>query len=82
MPGALYSDCSVVRLSLRVSDTIPYEGEEQAPRNSSEQFGLGLGDEPIGRAVWEALEAGVRIWEGREKQGDGRKGVQSEWLER
>jgi len=69
VPGALYTDCSVVRLTLRVPETIPYRDKEQLPGNT-EQFDLGLGDEPIGRAVWEALEVGVRIWERREKQKD------------
>jgi hypothetical protein len=70
VPGALYTDCSIVRLNLHVSKSLPgdiqdqYQGQDDGP----EQFNLGLGNEPLGRTVWEALEDGVKIWEQKEKK--------------
>ncbi|KAF8588836.1 hypothetical protein K439DRAFT_1405655 [Ramaria rubella] len=70
VPGALYTDCSVVRLNLRVLKSFSEDREYQTYNDDSEQLNLGLGNEPLGRAVWEALETGVKIWEGREKELD------------
>ncbi|KAF8499362.1 hypothetical protein JB92DRAFT_2982230 [Gautieria morchelliformis] len=67
VPGALYADCSVVRLDLGVSKSISLGIEDQGQHDDPEQFELGLGNEPLGRAVWEALEDGVKIWEQKER---------------
>ena len=68
MPGALYADCSVVRPDLHLSKSVPRDAEDQGQPSDIEEFDLRLGGEPLGRAVWEALEDGVKIWEQREKE--------------
>ena len=68
VPGALYADCSVVRLNLRVSKSASVDTENQGQGEDPEPFELRLGNEPLGRSVWEALEDGVKIWEQREKE--------------
>lgn len=66
MPGALYADCSIVRLDLRISKSHSgIQDQDQGQDDVPEQFKLGLGNEPLGRAVWEALEDGAKIWEQR-----------------
>ena len=68
VPGGLYADCSVVKLDLRVPASVSADIKSQEEYDDSEQFKLGLGNEALGRAVWEALENGVKIWEEVEKR--------------
>ncbi|KAJ7769983.1 hypothetical protein B0H16DRAFT_1777011 [Mycena metata] len=87
-PGALYAECSVVRLDVAIaappsssasSETSPTPSSETTPTPSEKGNANGkekakdelteipddgeLGGEAGGRAVWEAYEAGLRVWE-------------------
>lgn len=77
-PGALYSDCSVVRVTPRARPPKEApsrdEGEgktrekgKQADKPGDESGPLPddgeIGGEPLGREVWENFEAALRVWE-------------------
>ena len=77
-PGALYADCSVVRVALGAqphSKTPSEGGRNEAAKGKGKQTdktedGSGnlpddgeMGGEPMGRQVWENFEAALRIWE-------------------
>ena len=77
-PGALYADCSVVRVTLRArspNEVPPKEGEEKKAKGKGKQTdkpgdesGIPpddgeMGGEPLGREVWENFEAALRVWE-------------------
>ncbi|GJJ08514.1 hypothetical protein Clacol_002732 [Clathrus columnatus] len=64
VPGALYADCSIVKLSLG-DDEVTSSPPGQVPDVNN----LGLGDEGLGRSVWEVLEEAVKVW----KKEDDRK---------
>ncbi|KIJ51255.1 hypothetical protein M422DRAFT_26673 [Sphaerobolus stellatus SS14] len=72
VPGALYADCSIVRP--RQSGV--HRDTSAKHSASTEEYDLGLGDEPIGRKVWEVLEEGVKLWENSEKK-QGRTGKET-----
>lgn len=58
VPGALYADCSIVKLALGDDEVTP-SPQGQVPDVTR----LGLGNEGLGRSVWEVLEEGVQVWE-------------------
>ena len=77
-PGALYADCSVVRVApqTRPPKETPSKDEEekkakgkgkQTDRSDDKSGALPddgeMGGEPLGRQVWENFEAALRAWE-------------------
>lgn len=64
VPGALYADCSVVRLPLGDDETGIPPHRSQVPDVTR----IGLGDEKLGRDVWEGLEEAVKDWEKAEEE--------------
>ena len=76
-PGALYADCSVVRVALDArtySKTPSRGGRNEAAKGKGKQTDKmedsgnlpddgEMGGEPVGRQVWENFEAALRIWE-------------------
>ena len=77
-PGALYADCSVVRVTPRAQppkQTPPKDGEEKKAKGKGKQTDKPedksgvlpddgeMGGEPLGRRVWENFEAALRVWE-------------------
>jgi len=72
VPGALYADCALIKPHLRTDlHRDSSESGTKQPAIVDEQE-LGLGDEPIGRKVWEVMEEGVKVWE-KGGKGQGRK---------
>lgn len=70
-PGALYAECAVVRLHVP-SIPVPPPQEKVKGKGKGEEEALELADdgemggEALGRAVWEAYEAAVKVWQDRE----------------
>jgi hypothetical protein len=77
-PGALYADCSVVRVApgAHLSKQTPSkDGQEKAAKGKGKQADKPedksgilpddgeMGGEPLGRRVWENFEAALRVWE-------------------
>ncbi|KAF9646190.1 hypothetical protein BDM02DRAFT_3073607, partial [Thelephora ganbajun] len=76
-PGALYADCSVVRVTPRAQPPkkTPEGGEERETKGKGKQTGEPedksgilpddgeMGGESLGRQVWENFEAALRVWE-------------------
>ncbi|KAJ7036719.1 hypothetical protein C8F04DRAFT_1094200 [Mycena alexandri] len=75
-PGALYAECSVVKLEIAAplpSSTRPSEGASEGAKGKGKEKEKEelteipddgeLGGEAGGRAVWEAYEAGLKVWE-------------------
>lgn len=77
-PGALYADCSVVKVTPRAQlpkQTPSEAGEEKMAKGKGKQTektedksGIlpddgEMGGEPLGRQVWENFEAALRVWE-------------------
>ena len=77
-PGALYADCSVVRVAPRArppKEAPPKDREEKKVKGKGkrtvkpgdESGSLPddgeMGGEPLGREVWENFEAALRVWE-------------------
>ena len=77
-PGALYADCSVVRVTPHTrppKETPPENGEEKKAKGKGKQTDRPddksgtlvddgeMGGEPLGRQVWENFEAALRVWE-------------------
>lgn len=77
-PGALYADCSVVRVTPRArpsEQTLSKDGQgtttkEKGKRSDKPKDESGIlpddgemGGEPLGRQVWENFEAALRVWE-------------------
>ena len=77
-PGALYADCSVLRVTprLQVPEKTPSEdGQEKLTKGKGKQADKledkpgtlpddgEVGGEPLGRQVWENFEAALRAWE-------------------
>jgi len=77
-PGALYADCSVVRVTPRAQPpkrTLSKDGEEKKAKGKGKQTDKvedksgtlpddgEMGGEPLGRHVWENFEAALRVWE-------------------
>ena len=77
-PGALYADCSVVRVTPRAQppkQTPSKDGEEKKAKEKGKQADKAeddsgtlpddgeIGGEPLGRQVWENFEAALRVWE-------------------
>ena len=77
-PGALYADCSVVRVApgARLPNQIPSkDGQEKAAKEKGKQTekpkdksGIlpddgEMGGEPLGREVWENFETALKAWE-------------------
>jgi hypothetical protein len=77
-PGALYADCSVVKVTPHArhpKQTPSEDGKEKETKGKGKQAekpedksGILLDDgemggEPLGRQVWENFEAALRIWE-------------------
>lgn len=77
-PGALYADCSVVRVTPRGQQPkqIPSnDGQEKTAKGKGKRTDKlddesgtlpddgEMGGEPLGRQVWENFEAALRIWE-------------------
>ncbi|KAJ7057882.1 hypothetical protein C8F01DRAFT_991780 [Mycena amicta] len=72
-PGALYAECAVVKVPMRVEaeseeESVPPEGKEKpaAEPEGKEELTMPndgeLGGEVLGRRVWEAYEAGLKAW--------------------
>jgi len=77
-PGALYADCSVVRVTPRVQpseQTRSKDGQGETAKEKGKQPDKRedksgtlpddgeTGGEPLGRQVWENFEAALRVWE-------------------
>jgi len=77
-PGALYADCSVVKITPRAQpprQTTSRDGENKAAKGKETQTDKTedksgvlpddgeMGGEPLGRQVWENFEAALRVWE-------------------
>lgn len=77
-PGALYADCSVLRVTPRVQipERAPSkDGQEKLTKGKGKQADKPedksgtlpddgeAGGEPLGRQVWENFEAALRAWE-------------------
>lgn len=77
-PGALYADCSVVKVTPRVQpseQTPSKDGENKTAKGKGKQTDKTedqsgalpddgeIGGEPLGRRVWESFEAALRVWE-------------------
>ncbi|KDQ56346.1 hypothetical protein JAAARDRAFT_132798 [Jaapia argillacea MUCL 33604] len=66
-PGALYSDCSVVRLNIPPLPASDAPKEEAKTKGEGESTGLPddgeLGGEMMGRLVWERFEERLKEWE-------------------
>ncbi|KAF8916452.1 hypothetical protein CPB85DRAFT_285234 [Mucidula mucida] len=68
-PGALYAECAVVKLSVPPVSLPPRDdkGKGKEEEETLELVDDGeLGGEATGRAVWEAYEAAVKVWQERE----------------
>nr|GAT49954.1 predicted protein [Mycena chlorophos] len=70
-PGALYAECAVVRVPMRVEEETAAEAAASAPEKAPEGSGKEelkmpddreFGGEVLGRRVWEAYEKGLREW--------------------
>ena len=77
-PGALYADCSVVKITPRAqkpTQTTSRDGKNKTAKGKETQTDNTenksgnlpddgeMGGEPLGRQVWENFEAAVRVWE-------------------
>ena len=74
-PGALYADCSVVKIIPRAqphrqttSENKTAKGKETHTDKTEDDSGVlpddgEMGGEPLGRQVWENFEAALRVWE-------------------
>lgn len=77
-PGALYADCSVVKITPRAKppgQTTSKDGENKAAKGKGPQADKTednsgilpddgeMGGESLGRQVWENFEAALRVWE-------------------
>lgn len=77
-PGALYADCSVVKVTLRTQpskQSPSKDGEKRTEKGKQKQTDKTedksgilpddgeMGGEPLGRQVWENFEAALRAWE-------------------
>jgi hypothetical protein len=77
-PGALYADCSVVKVTPRAQpakQTPSKDSQEKKSKGKGKQTDKNddesgilpddgeMGGEPLGRQVWESFEAALRAWE-------------------
>jgi hypothetical protein len=68
IPGQLYSECAVVKLSIReppptkMSENEDKASESKKPGNQADSPS-NLGGETVGREVWECYEAALKVWE-------------------
>jgi hypothetical protein len=77
-PGALYADCSVVKITPRAKpsrqttsrdeENKTAKGKGKETDKTEDKSGIlpddgEMGGEPLGRQVWENFEAALRVWE-------------------
>ncbi|KIY67877.1 hypothetical protein CYLTODRAFT_490280 [Cylindrobasidium torrendii FP15055 ss-10] len=89
-PGALYAECSVVKLVVPALPPAP-QVEEDKPQPDTKGKGKAgeeeptldipddgeFGGEAMGRAVWESYEAAVKVWQKRHPKEDTRPPAES-----
>lgn len=66
MPGALYADCSVVRLNLRKrieKRVVDEKKQEPQPEENQSVDDGEYGGEDMGRLIWESFEASLKARE-------------------
>jgi len=59
-PGALYAECAVVNLDISLPAS-PTANQDQAEASSTDD--REYGGEVVGRSVWEAYEAALKVWD-------------------
>ena len=67
-PGALYSDCSVVRLRLPVLPPPAGASKSSKSKDADLPDDKEIGGQETGRLVWESYEQQLKTWDKKEPQ--------------